>query len=518
MFWSFHRRKKAAKLAAMPNTSQLHGAKQVLPPLDDTSESHRNLLGLPTIRLTTLIPLVLALVVFAITLTVAWVAADVVDRRNTALLGDKARVFLDATAGHFADTHLLTETAMQDALASALSFRTMMGEEAVAVGWMNGDTVSVVAMPEGAAALLTGELRETLDGNRSGPFHIREDGKGALSGIYGDSPTRFAIAGLFDTSELFAANEAVHRAALGLSLLIALATAFACYAVGRMAISPLVSVANRLAKGDTGGTNVPRGQYLSSELLEIETILTLRREDDKSREDMAQRLAQMERDQVLARLAATMAHEVRNPLAGIRNAFSTLRRFGDDKSVRNETLDIIEGGLDSLQRLTDVTLSTYRRRSGVGILGASDIEDLALIVSPQVKERNLSLHWSIPASTIIHSDTDAVRQMLVNLLLNACKASPDGSVVRVGASTDAKGVKVSISDEGAGLPEGVRQHLQAGQGVDVLKSRDLGLWVVHSLADELGAAVSVESQVGQGTTVSVLFPHPLDGTAGAQTK
>lgn len=55
---------------------------------------------------------------------------------------------------------------------------------------------------------------------------------------------------------------------------------------------------------------------------------------------------------------------MRNPLAGILSALSTFRRYGDDRAVREETLDIVESGLRSLERIADVTLSTYRRRPG----------------------------------------------------------------------------------------------------------------------------------------------------------
>ncbi|ODT81192.1 MAG: hypothetical protein ABS76_12120 [Pelagibacterium sp. SCN 64-44] len=476
---------------------------------------HFNRLGLPVVRLTTLIPAALSVIVFIVTLLIAWFAADLVNRQNTDLLAEKAQVFLDATAGHFADIDTLTETAAKDALTSALSFRTVMGEEALAVGWLRENNLAAIGVPEQASADLRQNLIAALTGGEALPFHIGENYRAALTRIYDTGTVQFALAGIFDTSELSATNDANHRAAITLSLLMAIATAIASYALGRTAISPLVSLANRLAEGRTTEPGLLAGQYLSSEILEIETILALRREDEKTREGMAKRLAQLERDQVLARLAATLAHEVRNPLAGIRNAFSTLRRFGDDKAAREETLDIIENGLDSLQRLTDVTLSTYRRRSGEGVITAADIRDLALVVSPQVDQKALDLQWDIPDDITLIADTDAVRQMLVNLLLNACKASPQDGLVRVSARKEDNGVKINIADSGPGLPEGIVEHLQAGVAPSVFDSRDLGLWVVHSLADELGASVSVESRVDRGTVVSTFFPAAGRGDSDA---
>lgn len=480
-----------------------------------TNRESLNWFGLPAIRLTTLVPVFLSAVVFVFAASVAWIAADVANIRNTELLGEKAKVFLDATAGHIAEAAPVTQASMLAALSSALTFKSVLGEEAVAVGRQIGSDFVVVSMPADAITSLEGDVVAALRSGSGGAFHIREDGKGMLTGLYGQDSARFAIAGAFDTSELFAANDATHQAALGLSLLIALATAMASYGVSRMAISPVVALANRLAEGDTQSAEVKPGQYLSSDILKIESILNIRRQDDRSRADMARRLAQMERDQVLARLAATLAHEVRNPLAGIRNAFSTLRRYGDDKAVREETLDIIAGGLDSLQRLTDVTLSTYRRRSGDGVITASDIRDLALIVSPQVRDKQLTIAWTVPEATRLVGDVDAIRQMLVNLLINACKASPPGETIHVGALTDADGVRITIADAGEGMPEGVLRHLREGQAANISASRDLGLWVVHSLAEEVNASVSIESKVNQGTTVTVFFPHAAAETPDA---
>ncbi len=466
-----------------------------------------NWLGLPSIRLTTLLPLTLSAVVFVVTLSISWVTADLANRQNIRLMADKGQVFLDASAGHFVNINSLSTAAFTEALAAALSFKTVLNEEALAVAWHNADGVNVLSVPDSVAGELQADLVAALETGRGSPFTVLDDARGVLTSVYGEDGSRFAITGIFDTSELAAANEAFHQAALGLSLLVALAIAGASYLLARAAISPLIAFANRLAEGGTAGAHVRDGQYLSSEILELETILALRREDEETRAGMAQRLAQLERDQILARLAATLAHEVRNPLAGIRNAFSTLRRFGDDKSVRQETLDIIETGLDSLQRLTDVTLSTYRRKPGLGVISATDIKDLALIVSPQVKDKSLNLQWDIPPDLSIVADADAVRQMLVNLLLNACKASPEGETVSVSALSDSRGVDVVISDAGPGLSEGVLLHLRAGQAASVSETRDLGLWVVYSLADELGASVSIEGRADAGTTVTVHFPH-----------
>ncbi|MFO7073787.1 hypothetical protein P3E18_26480, partial [Pseudomonas aeruginosa] len=75
-----------------------------------------------------------------------------------------------------------------------------------------------------------------------------------------------------------------------------------------------------------------------SELASLESALTIREEDEAARSKALEELAQAERDAHLARVAAVIAHEVRNPLAGMLSGVSTIRRFGDDPDVREETL------------------------------------------------------------------------------------------------------------------------------------------------------------------------------------
>jgi two-component system OmpR family sensor kinase len=78
------------------------------------------------------------------------------------------------------------------------------------------------------------------------------------------------------------------------------------------------------------------------------------------REAMAARLAQRERESVLGRLAATVAHEVRNPLGWMATALDTVRKFGDDTDVRGKGLDLVERGLWSIRNVVDSVLAFHR--------------------------------------------------------------------------------------------------------------------------------------------------------------
>ncbi len=93
---------------------------------------------------------------------------------------------------------------------------------------------------------------------------------------------------------------------------------------------------------------------------------------------MAARLAQRERESMLGRLAATVAHEVRNPLGGMSTALDTVRKFGDDLAARAKALDLIERGLWSIGNVVNSVLAFHRMPSDSRKLTRGDLDDLRI--------------------------------------------------------------------------------------------------------------------------------------------
>src|SRR5690606_38528904 len=116
---------------------------------------------------------------------------------------------------------------------------------------------------------------------------------------------------------------------IAVDVLVALFAALATYFVTRAMIRPLDQFTMRLAAsgGDPLGEPLRRGPELSR----LEHALSLREQSEAQRAVSATRIAEQERYALLARLAASIAHEVRNPLAGLKNGVSTLRRYGQDE-------------------------------------------------------------------------------------------------------------------------------------------------------------------------------------------
>lgn len=233
----------------------------------------------------------------------------------------------------------------------------------------------------------------------------------------------------------------------------------------------------------------------------------------RDREAMLALVAQQEREAVLGRLAATLAHEVRNPLAGVITAIETLRKFGDRPQVREEALDFMERGMRALAEVTDATLATHRTTAQGRGFGPQDLDDVQRLVSPQAERAGVVLRVSSELEEAVPVAAGEVRQVLLNLLLNAVKASNVRSTVQLRCSLHDGHLRLEVSDEGVGLPEDVARSLEHGD--EPTGSAGLGVAVIVRLVQRLRGRVAVDAHSGRGT--HIVLDLPLDGPAGPQS-
>lgn len=233
----------------------------------------------------------------------------------------------------------------------------------------------------------------------------------------------------------------------------------------------------------------------------------------REREALITRLAGQEREALLGRLSATLAHEVRNPLAGVLTAVDTLRRFGERPEARGEALDFMERGLRVIGGVVDATLATHRPPEQDAAFGPQDLRDVQRLLAPQAQRAGVSL---VLESTLAHSVPLAggeVRQVLMNLLLNAIQVSAPGAQVTLRCEPGAGQLRLEVLDQGPGLPAPLAACLQ--QGEPPAHSPGLGVAVVVRLLQRLRGRVAVQAHSGQGTRI--VLELPFDGGAAADT-
>jgi signal transduction histidine kinase len=225
------------------------------------------------------------------------------------------------------------------------------------------------------------------------------------------------------------------------------------------------------------------------------------------RQTLAAHLAEQEKCAMLGRLASGMAHEVNNPLGGMLNAIDTIQTYGHDPAVRQASLDLLKRGLAGIRNVVGATLVTYKGSSDTSVLTRIDLEDLRFLVQHETGARRLRLDWDNRLSEPIAIDGPAVRQITLNLLLNACAASPDEGFVAVQVARSDRELRIAVADQGPGLPKDMAALLDqvAPAPTPSPQRKGLGLWTTGRLVRRLGGHIGVEHP-GVGTRVVVNLP------------
>jgi PAS domain S-box-containing protein len=227
-------------------------------------------------------------------------------------------------------------------------------------------------------------------------------------------------------------------------------------------------------------------------------------------------------DELKGEFVATVSHELRTPLAAIYGSAQTLLRddidIGEDK--RQRLLQVIAQESERLSRVASDILLANRIDSGRLQLETRplDVARLAEDVVDQMRscfaERDdvtLELIAAEPAS-FVAGDEDKLRQVLINLVDNAVKYSPDGGGVEVRVEPNVTSLRVSVSDEGLGIPHGEQQRIfgkfyrvdpQLSRGVG---GTGLGLYICRELVRRMDGRLTVSSKEGEGSTFVVELP------------
>jgi len=455
---------------------------------------------------------------FVVAVGTTQVGLAILENREVRALEAKATIFLNALAGVIAPRLDAGEAAVAALLDDPLAIRETLTEESLVARWRgpDGTTRSATHGAPGGEDMARA-LAAIADAPASRIVFTRaEPGMRAIvARAFEIDGTRLELVAALDASDIVAELSRAEAWALVIDIALASLAALATFALTRRAVAPLEALAREVvAHGADGGRAKP-GRNTSAEVARLREAIATRLRAEEARNIAIVDLGEKERDALLAKLAAGLAHEVRNPLAGLLNAVSTLRRFGDKPEVRTETLDLIERGLRSIERVADAMLSTYRPAPGRMRFARDDLVDIQLLVAPEARRRHIALDWSVDAMRPIAADTDALRQVLLNLLLNACKASPEHGRVGLAVEQSATQTVFAVADSGEGMPDDVLAFIADGRtAAPMTRGKGLGLWMVSRLLDDLGGQIRVESRTGEGTRVIVRLPL---GPAGEET-
>lgn len=255
---------------------------------------------------------------------------------------------------------------------------------------------------------------------------------------------------------------------------------------------------------------------LSAANEQLEAEVAERRRAEAQQQQLAEKLrvADRRKDEFLA----TLAHELRNPLAPIRSALGVMR--GGDRAAGARTIEIIDRQVRQLVRLVDDLLDVSRithgrielkrQRMALAPLLAATAETFA----PQIDATGHRLTLALPPeSAVVDGDPQRLTQVFGNLLNNACKYTDPGGSIRMFARIDGDAVVVAVIDNGVGIPAGrlddvfdlfvqIDTSLERAQG-----GLGIGLTLVRRLVEMHGGSVAAKSDgLGRGSCFEVRLP------------
>lgn len=218
-------------------------------------------------------------------------------------------------------------------------------------------------------------------------------------------------------------------------------------------------------------------------------------------------LANAERMAVVGEMAAGVAHELRNPLAGISMSLVNLRQEVSDPDVA-ERLNVLTSEIERITRLLEQHLSSAQhapevaRQVDIGDL----VSDLLNLLRYQVPA-HVELVSQVPEKIECTLPRDRIRQMLLNLILNSVQAlgNAEGSVV-IAASRNGRQVRMSVQDDGPGFPQEMLQGQIRAFATRRETGTGLGLVVVRRLVEDLGGKLDLSNREPHGACVTLTFP------------
>lgn len=215
---------------------------------------------------------------------------------------------------------------------------------------------------------------------------------------------------------------------------------------------------------------------------------------------------------------ANVSHELKTPLAAIRGFAEAVEQGGASSGQVTEFSGRILANAGRMQSLVDDLLDLSRIESGAWLPRAVPVDVAALVeetwraLPARPKRAEVELHAEIAEGFQVHADSDALRQILRNLLDNALRYAPDGSRVCVRASREGMTDRLEIADRGPGIPSAhLLRVFERFYRVDAARSREaggtgLGLSIVKHLVAAHGGEVGIDSVIGEGTTVWFTLP------------
>jgi signal transduction histidine kinase len=281
---------------------------------------------------------------------------------------------------------------------------------------------------------------------------------------------------------------------------------------GRRMIGPLEKLRASMRDAPTSNVRptVTEVSRLNDEVGDLGTAFLGMMDELDAKRRLEREMLNAERMASIGRLTAGIAHEVNNPLGGMLNAIDNRRLRGGVDDATERTLGLLERGLKQIHSTVNALLNEARRETHA--LRDDDLHDLYLLLHPEAQSTGCLLDWRVQAPAGRALPAVPVRQVLLNLTLNAIAAAGSGGRVQVTAERTERDWRVRVANSGLVLDRPRFVQLLEAQPRDDGERTGLGLWVTARILHTIGGGVELAAAPAEGFATELIATFPLDAT------
>ena len=222
---------------------------------------------------------------------------------------------------------------------------------------------------------------------------------------------------------------------------------------------------------------------------------------------MEEQLVKAQRLASIGELAGQLGHDLRNPLAGIKNGIYLVKKKGNSISEeeRREILKIIESAIEDSNRIV-TSLIEYSNETMLTPELTTPKRLVSNALAKLTVPSGISIQNNALDETLTLVDTTHVENAFLAILSNAVQATPEKGTITIGVNKSESSVTFSFTDTGIGIPEEIQSRLFTPLVTTKAKGMGMSLAICKRVVEAHGGNIEIESKVGAGTTVKVSLP------------
>jgi PAS domain S-box-containing protein len=237
--------------------------------------------------------------------------------------------------------------------------------------------------------------------------------------------------------------------------------------------------------------------------------ITDRHKLEESQKKLEKQMFQAEKLSSLAVLSAGLSHEIGNPLAAIKVVVqameSELSLSGNQKRFPERIITEVNRLNSFLRTFSDFARPTEKHVTTIDPVKV--IKDVLFWINKKASNQGISIIYrDNGAIPMIKADPQQIHHVLINLIINAMDATPNGGKITILTESDGAGIKIKVSDTGKGIPPDIIERIFDPFFTTKPTGTGLGLSIAHKIVHDHGGEINVLSEEGKGTTFEVILP------------